>query len=79
MIYNVILSKQDNQYLARTKEWPEVWVTGATKDQAISQVQTRLMEYLTQYLEVIPIEVPIPTHTANPWTYKPKWQLTDAL
>jgi predicted RNase H-like HicB family nuclease len=73
MIYNVILSKQDNQYLARAKEWPEVWVTGVTRDQAISRVQTQLSEYLTQDMEVIPIEVPIPTHTANPWLEKFGW------
>jgi hypothetical protein len=31
------------------------------------------MEYLTQDLEVIPLEVPIPTYTANPWLEKFGW------
>jgi predicted RNase H-like HicB family nuclease len=73
MICNVILTKQDNNYIARAKDWPEVWTVEATREQAILRIKTQLLEYLTQEREVISIEVPISTQTGNPWLEKFGW------
>jgi predicted RNase H-like HicB family nuclease len=74
MKYDVILSKTDNNYLARVKEWPNIWANEKTRNQAIVQVQTQLYEYLTQQqVEVVQIEVPLPTKTTNPWLDKFGW------
>jgi predicted RNase H-like HicB family nuclease len=73
MICNVILSKQDNNYIARAKDWPEIWAVEATRDQAILRIKNQLLEYLTQEREMISIEVPVPTHTGNPWLEKFGW------
>jgi len=74
MIYDVILSKKDNQYLARVKEWPEIMAYDKMREKVIRQVQTQLFEYLTQQqVEVVQIEVPLPTKTNNPWLDKFGW------
>jgi hypothetical protein len=74
MIYDVILSKQNNQFLARVKEWPEIMVYNQKREKAIRQVQTQLFEYLTQQeVEVVQIEVPLPIKTNNPWLDKFGW------
>jgi predicted RNase H-like HicB family nuclease len=66
MMYDVILSKKENQYLARVKEWPEIMAYDNRRDEAIRQVQTQLLEFLTQQqVEVVQIEVPLPTQTNN--------------
>ncbi|EDN69141.1 hypothetical protein BGP_1959 [Beggiatoa sp. PS] len=48
MTYDVILSHKENQYLARVKEWPEIMAYDKKRDEAIRQVQTQLLEFLTQ-------------------------------
>ena len=59
MTYDVILSHKENQYLARVKEWPEIMAYDKKRDEAIRQVQTQLLEFLTQQqVEVVQIEVP---------------------
>jgi len=74
MIYDVILSKNKNQYLARVKEWPEIMAYDNKRDNAIRQVQTQLFDFLTtQQVEVVQIEVPLTTKTNNPWIEKFGW------
>ncbi len=70
MICDVILTREDNKYIARVKEWPEIIAKENTRDDAISQVKTRLLEYLTKQVEIIPIEIPFPDKTGNPWIDK---------
>jgi len=67
MTYDVILSKKDNTYVARVKEWPEVVVEEQTREEAIRQVKEQLVEYLTSQVEVIQIDVDLPAKTGNPW------------
>ena len=67
MTYDVILSKKDNTYVARVKEWPEVVVEEKTREEAIRQVKEQLVEYLTSQVEVIQIDVDLPAKTGNPW------------
>ncbi len=73
MIYDVILSREDDRYIARAKEWPEVIVTESSRDAAIAQLKSRLLDYLTNKVEVIQVEIPLPTQTGNPWIDKFGW------
>jgi predicted RNase H-like HicB family nuclease len=73
MNYDVILSKKDNKYSARIKKWPEIEACENTRDEAIQQVKTQLLEYLTQQeVEVVQIEIPLPTKTDNRKAPTPK-------
>ena len=38
MRYDVILSRKENQYLAKVKEWPEIMAYDNRRDEAIRQV-----------------------------------------
>jgi predicted RNase H-like HicB family nuclease len=67
MTYNVILSKQENKYVARVKEWPEVVAEEQTREEAVQQIKERLIEYLTYQVEVIQIDIALPPKTGNPW------------
>ena len=73
MICDVILSKTNNAYIARAKEWPEIIVEQATRNQAIQQIKTRLIDYLTNQIEVVQIEIPLAPITGNPWLDKFGW------
>ncbi len=71
MVYDVILSRKDSGYLAKIKEWPEIWASEKTRDKAIKQVKAKLSEYLIkQQIEVVQIEVP---SANNPWLDKFGW------
>lgn len=59
MVYDVILSKLDNKFIARAKAWPEVMVEEETREQAINAIETRLVDYLTNQIEVIQVEIPL--------------------
>jgi hypothetical protein len=73
MIYNVILSQENNKYIARAKEWPEVMVVEDSRDAAISQLKSQLLDYLTNRIEVVQVEIPLPLETGNPWLDKFAW------
>ena len=70
MRYNVILSKRNGHYIARAKEWPEITVVEDSRDAAISQLKSQLLEYLTHQVEVIQIDLSLPSETGNPWLDK---------
>ena len=55
MIYDVILSREDDKYIARAKEWPEVMVVENSRDAAIDQLKSQLLDYLwfTRTLEFL--------------------------
>lgn len=73
MLYDVILSRQNDKYIARVKEWPEVTVVENSRDAAISQLKSQLLDYLTNKVEVVQVEIPLPTQTGNPWLDKFGW------
>ncbi len=73
MVYEVILSKANNKYIARAKEWPEVVVEENSRAEALQEVKTRLIDYLTNQVEVVQIEIPLPAMTGNPWLDKFGW------
>lgn len=73
MIYDVILSKKNDKYIARAKEWPEITVIKNSRDAAISQLKSQLLDYLTNKVEVIQVEISLPTQTGNPWLDKFGW------
>lgn len=73
MIYDVILRQEDNKYIARAKEWPEVMVVENSRDEAIDQLKSQLLDYLTNRIEVIQVEIPLPIQTGNPWLDKFGW------
>lgn len=47
MIYDIILRKENNRYIARAKDWPEVTVVENSRDAAIDRLKSQLLEYLT--------------------------------
>ena len=77
MIYDVILTKINNKYVARAKEWPEVIVEENSRAEAIQQIKNRLLDYLTNQVEIIQIEIPLPAKTGNPWLDKYGWFKND--
>ncbi len=73
MTYDVILSKEEDAYIARVKEWPEIIVKEDSRDKAIDSVRSKLRKYLTDGVELIKIEVPLASETGNPWLDKFGW------
>lgn len=73
MICDVILTKEKDKYIARVKDWPEVVVEERSRDQAITSVKSRLVDYLTKEVELIQVEVPLSGKTGNPWLDKFGW------
>lgn len=78
MIYDVILSKSHDKFIARAKEWPEVMVEEDTREKAIDRIKTHLTDYLTNQIEVIQVELPLATKTGNPWLDKFGWFKDDS-
>ncbi|MEL7359011.1 MAG: hypothetical protein AAFN40_20935 [Cyanobacteria bacterium J06560_6] len=70
MIYDVILSRENNKYVARAKDWPEVTVVESSHDAAISQLKSQLLDYLKNKIEVVQVDIPLPSQTGNPWLDK---------
>jgi len=73
MICDVILSKENDKYIARVKEWPEIIAKETTRDKAINCVKSKLLDYLSNKVELIQIQVPLPVKTSNPWLDKFGW------
>ncbi|NER25297.1 MAG: hypothetical protein F6J96_32285 [Symploca sp. SIO1C2] len=73
MIYDVILTKENDQYIARAKEWPEVTVVENSRDAAIEQLKSQLLDYLSNKVEVVQVDIPLSTLTENPWLDKFGW------
>lgn len=73
MIYDVVLSRKDGQYIARAKEWPEVKVVGNSRDAAIDKLKSQLLDYLTNKVEVIQVDIPLPMQASNHWLEKFGW------
>lgn len=73
MIYDVILSRKDDKYIARAKDWPEVTVIENSRDAAIDQLRFQLLDYLTNKVEVVQVDIPLSTQTENPWLGKFGW------
>ena len=70
---DVILSKENNKYKARVKEWHEVVVEEKSRDQAIIKIKSKLIDYLTKKVELIQIDIPFRRKTENPWLEKFGW------
>lgn len=77
MICDVILSKEGNKFIARAKEWPEVMVEEDSREKAIDCIKTRLVDYLTNQIEVIQVELPLQAKKGNPWLDKFGWFKND--
>lgn len=70
MLYDVILRKLNNKYIAQAKEWPDVLVEGDSRDAALDGIKLRLVDYLTNQVEIVQVEVPLPVNAGNPWLDK---------
>lgn len=73
MICDIILSQEDDKYIARAKEWPEVTVIENSRNAAIARLKSQLLDYLTNQVEVVQVDIPLPTETGNPWLDKFGW------
>lgn len=78
MIYDVILSRKDDKYIARAKQWPEVVAVDDNRDAAIDQLKSHLLDYLTNEIEMVQIEIPTSTQIINPWLDKFGWFKDDS-
>ena len=70
MTIDVILSHSQYKYVARVKEWLDVVVEEDTRQEALDQVKKRLINYLTEQVEVVQIDVDLPNQRIskeNPW------------
>jgi len=67
MTYDVILRKNQNKYIARVRDWPEVVIEEETREAALTQIKQHLMAYLSQAPEVIPIELAPGAAAEHPW------------
>jgi len=77
MICDVVISKKKDKYFARIKDWPEIFAEENTRDEAIFQVRSKFIDYLTNKVELVQIEVPFPSRTGNPWIEKFGWFKND--
>jgi predicted RNase H-like HicB family nuclease len=68
MTCDVILTKKDNKFVARVREWPEVIAEEKTCAGVIQEIKTKLLEYLTKQVEVVKIEVPLPSLKIEDWS-----------
>jgi len=73
VICDVIISTENNRFIARAKNWPEIAVQENSRDEAIERITARLSEYLNHKMELIKIDVPIVSQTGNPWLDKFGW------
>jgi predicted RNase H-like HicB family nuclease len=67
MTYEVILRKQQNKYIARVRDWPEVVIEEETCEAALTQIKQHLTTYLSQPPEVIQIELEPMVTAEHPW------------
>lgn len=73
MICDVVLSKEKDKYRAKVKEWPEITATDKIRDRAINKVKLKLLDYLTNKVELVQIDVPLHKEPVNPWIDKFGW------
>ncbi len=73
MTCDIILTKKDNKFVARVREWPEVIAEETTRDGVLHQVKTKLLDYLTKQIEIVKLEVSLPNETGNSWIDKFGW------
>ena len=73
MLCDIILTKSNNKFIARAKEWPEVMAEGDTRENVIDHVKTRLADYLTNQIEVVQVEIALPANASNPLIEKFGW------
>lgn len=73
MICDVILSKENNDYIARIKEWPEIVVKENSRAKAIAGVKSKLLDFLKKDVELVRIDVPLDVQTGNPWIDRFGW------
>lgn len=73
MICDVIISKTNNKFIARAKDWPEITVKENTRDKAINSITSSLINYLNHKIELVKIEVPLESKTGNSWVDKFGW------
>jgi len=66
MIYDVILSRGNDKYIARAKEWPEVTVVENSRDAAIERLKSQLFDYLTHQVEGVQVDLPVSMQSGNP-------------
>ena len=67
MMYEVILRKKQNKYVARVREWPEVVIEEDTREEAIKHIKEQLSAYLSQPPEVLQVDLEPAVTSDHPW------------
>lgn len=67
MICDIVLSKDRDKFIAKVKEWPEITAKDKVRDKAINKVKFKLLDYLTNKVELVQIDVPVKRESRNPW------------
>lgn len=67
MICEVIVRKEGDKFVARVKEWPEITAKDKIREKALNKVKSLLLDYLTDKVEIVKIDVPVTREARNPW------------
>ena len=62
----VILRRKNDKYIARVRDWPELIIEETTREAAIDQIKSQLIEYLNQPPEIVQIDLES-NDIENPW------------
>ncbi len=60
MTYNIILSQENNKYLAQVREFPQVTAEASSRYLVLQEIRDYLKKYLTKHVEVVQIELDSP-------------------
>lgn len=66
-MYEIILRKKRDKYIARVREWPEVVSEENTREEAIEHLKEQLSAYLSQPPEVLQIDLEPAKTSDHPW------------
>lgn len=77
MVCDVIIHKKKDKYVARIKDWQEISVEENSRDEALAQVKSKFIDFLTNHVELVQIEIPFPSQVTNPWIEKFGWFKSD--
>jgi predicted RNase H-like HicB family nuclease len=65
MTYDVLLTRKDNKFIARVRQWPAIVVEGETEDEVLRKAQADLQALLVGG-RIIPLELDAPPEE-HPW------------
>lgn len=65
MTYDVLLTRKDNKFIARVRQWPAIIVEGETEEEVLRKAQADLQSLLTEG-QIVQLELEAKPE-AHPW------------